>query len=319
MSPEVTSVRWHLPRERRSVVNKRIILLMSLALAVAACGGSGEPQTEASTAPLTKNAALPKTTTTMPQRPAPTTMAPRAAPTTTSRPTTAPTTKAPATTAAPTTTAPTITSAPASTAVANTCTAMGPCAVGQTGPAGGIVFYAAATPQRWGQYMEVRPQAFEQIVPDTCNLDAYASYSAGRIGDGITQTAAVIAACAKDGKPAAAGSYARVNAYAQNGFTGWFIPAKDELQALLDSKVVTFPTDQDLTSGTWANRPTAPDARAFDVLYGLKKEVLAGTAAYSRGGTVRNVEIMSDGTQSYGNPNNRWGWIYVARAFGPTA
>jgi hypothetical protein len=28
---------------------------------------------------------------------------------------------------------------------------------------------------------------------------------------------------------------------------------------------------------------------------------------------------MSDGTQSYGNPNNRWGWFYITRAFGPKA
>jgi hypothetical protein len=191
--------------------------------------------------------------------------------------------------------------------------------VGQTGPAGGIVFYAAATPQKWGQYMEVRPEAFETITPDTCNLSAYDSYATGKIGDGITQTAAVIAACAKDGKPAAAGSYARVDAYKQNGYEDWFVPAKDELQALLDSKVVNFPTDTDLTSGTWANKPADPAARGFDVVYGVKKEMLAGTSPASRGGTVRNVEIMSDGTQSYGNPNNRWGMIYIARAFGPKA
>jgi len=82
---------------------------------------------------------------------------------------------------------------------------------------------------------------------------------------------------------------------------------------------VAFATDRDLTSGTWVNKPTAADSRGFDVLYGLRKEVLAGTAAYSRGGTVRTVEVMSDGTQSYGNPNNGWGWIHIARAFGPKA
>jgi len=297
-------------------MRKRVVVIASIALALAACGGSGESQTDAPAAPLTKNAALPATT--APPRPAPTTMAPRAAPTT-SRPTTAPSTKAPTTTKAPASTAPTTTLAAAPTTGPNLCTAQGPCTVGQTGPAGGIVFYAAATPQRWGQYMEVRPQAFEQIIPDTCNLGAYDSYAAGTIGAGITQTAAVIAACAQDGKPAAAGSYARVHAYSQNGNGGWFIPSKDELQVLLDSKVISFPIDQDLTSGTWVNKPTAAESRGFDVLYGVKREVLAGTAPPSRGGTVRNVEVMSDGPQSSGNPNNRWGWIYIARVFGPTS
>ena len=242
-------------------MRKRVVVITSIALALAACGGSGEPQTDAPAAPLTKNAALPATTT--PQRPAPTTMAPRDAPTT-SRPTTAPSTKAPTTTKAPASTAPTTTLA------------------------GGIVFYAAVTPQHWGQYMEVRPQTFEQIIPDTCNLDAY-------------------------------DSYARVAAYVQNGNGGWFIPSKDELQVLLDSKVISFPIDQDLTSGTWVNKPTAAESRGFDVLYGVKREVLAGTAPSSRGSTVRNVEVMSDGPQSSGNPNNRWGWIYIARVFGPTS
>lgn len=165
--------------------------------------------------------------------------------------------------------------------------------------------------------MEVRPEAFEQIIPDTCNLDAYDSYATGKIGDGLTQTVAIIAACAKDGTPNNAGSYARVNAYTQNGYRGWFVPSKDELKALADSKVIKFPVDKDLTSGTWAVKPRDSKSRGFDVVYGIKKETVSGTSAASRGGTALAVEIMSDGSQSYGNPNNRWGTIYIARAFGP--
>ena len=302
-------------------MTKRVLAITLLAgLAFSACGGgsdsaesrvkNGKP-TVGSPAPRTKNAALPARTT-LPPRPAPTTV-PRATatsqPKTTTTQATPPTTLAPV--AIPTTAAP--------TAPTNSCTAQGPCKVGQTGPAGGIVFYTATTPQAWGQYMEVRPEAFEQIVVDTCNLSAYDTYATGKLGDGLKQTNAVIAACAKDGKPAAAGSYARVDAHKQNGFDDWFIPSKDELQALVDSKVVTFATDKDLTSGTWAMKPTGQVDRGFDVVWGVKKEVIAGTAPSSRGGTVRNVEIMSDGPQSYGNPNNRWGWIYIARAFGPKA
>ena len=283
-------------------MTKRLISLIAVSLMVAGCS-----RTENSTTisvPV-KNAAPSKSSTTI-VRPPLSTVAPRGSATTTStvRGVNPPTTLPPM--AVPTT-------------GSNVCGAQGPCKVGQTGPAGGIVFYVAPTPQKWGQFMEVRPQVFEQIAPDTCNLDSYTAYSAGKVGDGITQTAAVISACAKDGKPTNAGSYARVNAHKQNGFGNWFIPSKDELQALINSKVVTFATDRDLTSGTWVNKPSSPTSRGFDVLYGLKKEVIAGTAPYSRGGTVRNVEAMSDGPQSYGNPNNRWGWIYIARAFGPTS
>jgi hypothetical protein len=296
-------------------MTKRVLAITLLAtLGLAACGGSSD-SADTTAAPRTKNAALPARTT-LPPRPAPTTV-PRTTATTLA-PVAAPTTVAPA--AAPTTPAPT-TIAPTTppTVAANSCTAQGPCKVGQTGPAGGIVFYTATTPQPWGQYMEVRPEAFEQIDPDRCNLSAYDSYATGKIGDGLTQTNAVIAACAKDGKPAAAGSHARVDAYKQNGFDDWFIPSKDELQQLVNSKVINFATDKDLTSGTWALKPTDQVDRGFDVVWGVKKEMIAGTSANSRGGTVRNVEIMSDGPQSYGNPNNRWGWIYIARAFGPKA
>ncbi len=299
-------------------MTKRVLAITLLAgLSLAACGGGSSDSADTRAATRTKNAALPARTT-LPPRPAPTTT-PRATATTQPKTTTTQA-KPPTTPAAPTTLAPVaIPTTAAPTAAPNSCTAQGPCKVGQTGPAGGIVFYAATTPQPWGQYMEVRPEPFEQIVADTCNLSAYDTYATGKLGDGITQTNAVIAACAKDGKPAAAGSYARVDAYKQNGFDDWFIPSKDELQQLVNSKVVTFATDKDLTSGTWAMKPADATNRGFDVVWGVKKEVIAGTAASSRGGTVRNVEIMSDGSQSYGNPNNRWGWIYIARAFGPKA
>jgi hypothetical protein len=45
-------------------------------------------------------------------------------------------------------------SAPSASA-APTCAQGGQCKLGDTGPAGGVVFYAAPTPQWWGQYFEV--------------------------------------------------------------------------------------------------------------------------------------------------------------------
>ena len=282
---------------------KRSALALLVVLAASACGGSSG----STPGPLTKNAALPSKTT-QPPNPKTTTSAPppvRTPPTTT--PPTRNTVRETTTTRATT---------PPTFPVPDSCPAQGPCSVGKTGPSGGIVFYVAPTPQKWGTYMEVRTEAFEQIKHDTCNLDAYDTYANGRIGDGITQTLAVIAACDKDRKPSASGSYGRVYTYSQKGYRNWFIPSKDELQALVNSKVITFATDKDLTSGTWATKPADPGSRGFDVLYGVKKESLAATTK-PRGGV--KVEIMSDGSQSYGNPNNRWGWIYIMRAFGPTS
>jgi hypothetical protein len=198
------------------------------------------------------------------------------------------------------------------------CNGTATCKVGDKGPAGGIVFYAAATPQAWGQFMEVKPELFAQIKADTCNLNAYDTYGKGAIGDGLKQLNAVVAACAADGTPNNAGSISAVDAHTQNGFSDWFIPSKDELSALIKSNVLKFDGTKDLTSYTWANKPTDPKSRGFEVLYGVKKENIA---AFNADPNYRMfaVEIMSDGTQSYGNPNNRWGWFYIARAFGPKA
>ena len=148
-------------------MTKRVLAIALLAgLSLAACGGgsdssearvkNGKP-TVGSPAPRTKNAALPARTT-LPPRPAPTTV-PRATATTQPKTTTTQA-KPPTTPAAPTPLAPVaVPTTAAPTTAPNSCTAQGPCKVGQTGPAGGIVFYAATTPQSWGQYMEVRPEA----------------------------------------------------------------------------------------------------------------------------------------------------------------
>lgn len=287
------------------------VALVALGLAFSGCGGSNE-SSDSTAATRTKNAALPATTV-RPRIP-PTTVARKPATTLPSRATTtvvAP--KAATTVPAPTTvTAPSTAPAP----VVSGCSGTNTCKVGDTGPAGGIVFYVATAPQAWGQFMEVRPEIFGQLKWDTCNLSAFDSYGKGVVGDGAKQTAAVTAACAQDGTPANAGSVAAVDAYAQKGFDDWFIPSKDELTALVNSKVLKFATDKDLTSYTWWQKPQDAKARSFDVVYGVKKENIASAAASTRPPTI---EIMSDGAQSYGNPNNRWGWFYIARAFGPKA
>lgn len=292
--------------------------LVALGLALSACGGSSESNesTDTTAATRTKNAALPATTLT--PRATPTTAARKPSTTLPSRVTTTVATPKIATTVpAPTTIpAPTATVVPttAPTPVAAGCNGTNTCKVGDTGPAGGIVFYAAKTPQSWGQFMEVRPEIFAQLAWDSCNLSAFDTYGKGAIGDGPKQTAAVTAACKQDGTPANAGSVAEVDAYSQNGFDDWFIPSKDELTALVNSKVIKFATDKDLTSYTWWQKPQDPKSRSFDVVYGVKKENIASATASTR---PPIVEIMSDGPQSYGNPNNRWGWFYIARAFGP--
>jgi hypothetical protein len=54
-------------------------------------------------------------------------------------------------------------------AVALSCRDGGTCKLGDTGPFGGVVFYAASTPQWWGQYMEAWPRYNEilrEVFPE---------------------------------------------------------------------------------------------------------------------------------------------------------
>jgi len=54
-------------------------------------------------------------------------------------------------------------------AVALSCATGGACKLGDTGPLGGVVFYAASTPQWWGQYMEAFSgynRALRQAFPE---------------------------------------------------------------------------------------------------------------------------------------------------------
>ncbi len=125
----------------------------------------------------------------------------------------------------------------------NTCTNDGPCAVGDIGPAGGVVFYAAPTRQTWGQYLEVSPKTAEKIgwpwrkpgydpeVDRIYNESGEPSrvkrVRSKAIGMGAANTAAIV-------KEYGAGKYAAKWAadYEVNGYDDWFLPSADELDVM---------------------------------------------------------------------------------------
>ena len=105
------------------------------------------------------------------------------------------------------------------------------CAIGDTGPGGGIVFYDAGSRQAWGRYLEAAPAGWSGTPedpqaawcpPGAAGFTAYVR-TGTRIGDGRRNTARIIAAC---GSETAA---ARATAYRGGGLADWHLPSKGEL------------------------------------------------------------------------------------------
>ena len=99
-------------------------------------------------------------------------------------------------------------------------------AIGDTGPAGGIVFYI--TPGSGGLHgLEVSPVDLSTDAEWGCESTELSGANGTDIGTGAQNTADIIAECSSSGTAARlAGNYEL------NGFTDWFLPSRDELGEL---------------------------------------------------------------------------------------
>ena len=110
-----------------------------------------------------------------------------------------------------------------------------PCAIGDIGPGGGVVFYDAGSQQPWGRYLEAAPQGWSGTPEDPekvwCNTMTDPSTEVF-IGTGRANTDLIVEAC---GKYSAAGAAV---SYAGGGLGDWFLPSRDELDALYEQRSV---------------------------------------------------------------------------------
>jgi len=97
--------------------------------------------------------------------------------------------------------------------------------VGDTGPAGGLVFYKAPTRQSWGQYLEVAVVGVTGAFG--CEGTEISGADGTAIGTGRQNTIDILAVCKT------IGIAARIAAdYRGGGKSDWYLPSKDELSAL---------------------------------------------------------------------------------------
>lgn len=116
------------------------------------------------------------------------------------------------------------------------CAQGGNCAVGDTGPGGGKVFYVASTPQPWGQYLEAAtadlnyPGYAWAKSSTTCANTSVPGSSGSAIGTGRANTAHIISGCNNGADSPAAQAAA---SYTGGGKTDWYLPSQEEAVAMI--------------------------------------------------------------------------------------
>ena len=108
--------------------------------------------------------------------------------------------------------------------------------MGDIGPGGGIVFYDAGSTQSWGRYLEAACAGWQNNCDGTtadpqvvwgCDESSISGADGLAIGTGAKNTTDILAGCSDAGIAAD-----RADDYSHNTLDDWFLPSKDELNAL---------------------------------------------------------------------------------------
>ena len=166
--------------------------------------------------------------------------------------------------------------------VAKSCADGGICVVGDTGPGGGIIYYAANTRQSWGRYLEAAPadlaaEAWCNVSQDTVGARATL------VGNGQSNTNAVVASCTS-------GAAVSADNYTINGKSDWYLPGFDELEEMYRARAYVG-----ITTGTYwsSTEDSSSAAKRFDFAAGV---YVSGTkAASNKVRAIRSVEGPADG------------------------
>ncbi len=103
-------------------------------------------------------------------------------------------------------------------------------AIGDTGPAGGVVFYITNNGQNG---MEAAPKDQGAMVLWGCNNTLMSGADGTAVGTGAQNTSDILAGCSDAGIAAE-----KADEYTLNGYNDWFLPSKDELDLLYQQKSV---------------------------------------------------------------------------------
>ena len=109
--------------------------------------------------------------------------------------------------------------------------------IGDTGPTGGIVFFIDEADEHTWTYLEVAPDTTEWTGKEWGDHGTEIGGDAQLtgIGDGQAATDAIVSHM--DGKGITGTAAQLCDALSHNGFEDWFLPSKDELNAVWDNTV----------------------------------------------------------------------------------
>lgn len=155
-------------------------------------------------------------------------------------------------------------------------------ALGDIGPGGGLVFLISGgltyemAPKNWND----RPS---DPTPNWCNVSLNVSGAVGMaVGDGSANTTAIDAACTSGAGQSAAD-------YSANGLSDWFLPSKDELNAMCNYS--RNPSAPALPTAPCTGLQNGPFAAGT---YGFASAIYWSSSQFSD--TVAWAEGFSDGT-----------------------
>jgi hypothetical protein len=123
--------------------------------------------------------------------------------------------------------------------------------VGDTGPAGGIVFYDKGYYSFGWRYLEVAPSGWNGGAVDPkplwgCYLTALTGADAAAIGSGQQNTIDILSGCTTDGIAAKICNDAVIN-----GFDNWFLPSYSELYQLFSLNASLWFSNLSFASGSY--------------------------------------------------------------------
>jgi len=108
--------------------------------------------------------------------------------------------------------------------------------IGDTGPAGGLIFYIDVGDEHEWTYLEVAPASTEWELTEWGKAGLSVGSTSNAIGDGASNTALMITLMDSE-IPQFETSAQRCGDLSYNGYDDWFLPSREELVAIWDNLV----------------------------------------------------------------------------------